>query len=728
MAEESLRENELGPEEGRAFARAFSQPAYEPDVAAYEVDPANDPYRRLTESVLAGATMTLSLPCMDGRREYIELDKMETQAWLRDPLRERVDFANQKICERRATVAVKAARRLSGKAVIEHRDLKPDEEAFMREFGLLEDARIPLAEGGYERKLRLHESNVSRALQRSGLREDGFWDGCFDDAAAYGYDAPTQREYLPRGGPMGQQQLISDVWDAQAKSYYAWTHDPAIRFACELISDFVLGRSFSVIANADAVQTVIDEFLNRELLPQAQQSVTPWGPGRITNRVHDMATTIWRDGELLLRKFRLGDGRMKVRSISTETIWEIITDSEDPLDVFYYVQRYQTRVVMFAPANLPQAQTHWVERWIARDDMLHVPINAKESDARGRSDVFPALGWAKRLRDYFDAVIQKSYAAAAYIMWLKVNGGSGNLQALAATAIPSGKPQPGSYLMTNDAVEAATIGSGVRASVSGEGSAYDALLNHIALSFGLNKSYFGVDSHANRATALVATEPTAKHLETRQDLVIAFLTKLLGDVVTEAMKYGKIPRNVDTGFKVKLPSIIKADAQTRGTMLRQGEGMGYWSKQTSAEEFAGEAEMPDYDFDEEQQRIKKETGEDGLRVIMKDMEQVEKGIPEPTEPAWPPGYVPNLAYQPNNGAPQNGKASTNGHSNGVTQPAPGPDPHDASPTSATGAAAVRNELGTGGQGDKRTMKQSEGWSDEDFHEECARRGVVTLKP
>jgi len=46
--------------------------------------------------------------------------------------------------------------------------------------------------------------------------------------------------------------------------------------------------------------------------------------------------------------------------------------------------RHSARV--FAPANLPQAQTHWVERWIARDEMLHVPINAKESDARGRGE------------------------------------------------------------------------------------------------------------------------------------------------------------------------------------------------------------------------------------------------------------------------------------------------------------------------------------------------------
>jgi hypothetical protein len=413
----------------------------------------------------------------------------------------------------------------------------------------------------------------------------------------------------------------------------------------------------------------------------------------------------------------LGNGRTKVRSLAAETIWETITDSEDPLEVYYYVQRYQTRVVLFAPANLPQAQTRWIERWIARDEMLHTLINAKESDARGRGDPFASLGWAKRLRDYFDAVIQKQYAGAAYQWWIKVNGGPADVQRLAGTAIPSSKPPPGSYMLTNDQVEVASMGSNVRSGVSGEGSAYDALINHIALAFGLNKSYFGVDSHANRATALVATEPTAKHLETRQDLVIAFLTKLLGDVIAEAAKYGLVPPKTDLSFKIRLPSIIKADANTRGEMIRKGEGMAYWSKQTAAEEYASEAEMDDYDFDDEQKKIETETGQDGKKLIMKDTEMVTKGQPEPSDVAFPPGDVPNPDFQ----NPGNGKPTT-GRSNGVT-PAKVPDPHDASPTSATGAAAIRKDLGRGSSGDRSTME-----SDDAFREECKRRGAVVIYP
>jgi hypothetical protein len=164
MPEESLHESELDSGENQAFAKAVSLPPYEPDLAAYQIDEANDPYRKLTASIEAGGTIDLSLPTMDGRREIIELNRMESQAWIREPLRERISFANAKIRERRATVAISAARRLSGRAVIEHKDCTPDEEAFMRELGLIEDALTPIAEGGYERKLRLREKTVRGRL------------------------------------------------------------------------------------------------------------------------------------------------------------------------------------------------------------------------------------------------------------------------------------------------------------------------------------------------------------------------------------------------------------------------------------------------------------------------------------------------------------------------------------------------------------------------------------
>ncbi|MGC2635005.1 MAG: hypothetical protein WA215_12410 [Candidatus Cybelea sp.] len=107
---------------------------------------------------------------------------------------------------------------------------------------------------------------------------------------------------------------------------------------------------------------------------------------------------------------------------------------------------------------------------------------------------------------------------------------------------------------------------------------------------------------------------------------------------------------------------------------------------------------------------------------MKDCEMVAKGEPTSAEPAWPPGDVPNPTYS--------GAQPSNGHSNGVVKPATPPDPHDASPTSGTGAAAIRDELGNGSPGDKRTMAADRrpAVSDAAFREECRRRGVVVISP
>ncbi len=674
---DSLRDEALAEPESQPVLKTFPAPAYEPETDAYAVDDAQNPYRQFYESVQSGARVTLQLACADGRREQIALNEADSKRWVECELEDRIAFANGKIYERRRQTArsALAALRERGATIAQ---LTPDEEACLREFGLIEDVQMPLPDGGYAQ---------SPALRESKLREDGFWDGGFDGAEGSSYTAPTQREYLPQGGPQGQQQMISDVWQAQAKCYWAWTHDPLARAACELVADFVLGRGVSVIANDQRVQLVIDEFLARDGFQE---------------RLHEIAVSLSRDGELFLRFFPLGDGRTKVRSLPPETIWEIVTDAEDPLTVYWYVQRYNTRYVLFAPPGLEAAQMRWIDRMIPAAEVVHIKINAKESDVRGRSDMFPALGWMKRMRDYFDAIIQKEYANAAYQWWYQINGGAADIARIASTVIPTERPMPGSYFLSNDQVKIQAVNSQIRA-VGGQYSAYDALLNHISLPFGLNKTYFGADTHTNRASALVATEPTAKHLENRQEIIGYAYRCVIDRVIGEARKHALPILNgvTDWGFKTSFPSIIKADAAARAQMIRQGEASAYFSKKTAAEYFAGEAEIEDYDFDTEMQGIQAELGQDPRKLIAHDMAQVAKGTPQRGDIAFNPGEVPDPDLAPK----------------------PAPTPAQASPTSAVGAAKIRNEQGPGGVNDRSTME-----SDEAFHEAARARGAVVIIP
>lgn len=661
----ALDPNDLGFDSRALAQRIGGAKAYEADPAAYKVDAENDPVARYAREIDAGARVTLNLACADGRREIIELDNAESRAWIRDALEDRVWFANRKIAERRFTVAAAAANRLrERKLTPTSQNLRPDEEAYLREFGAIEQKLVPLRKGGYRKApLALSEAFV-RAVDDPQIRE-AFFDGLAGTASAF-YTSPRQREYLPVGGPAGQQLQISDVWDAQAKVYYAYTHDPIMRDAVEMLADFILGRGVQVVAeDQEVIQPLIDEFNKRE---------------KMAVRTHVMTSTLIQAGELFARLIPIGGGKLKVRTVPSETLWEIVTDSEDALDVFWYVQRFQSRTVLFSD-NKPEAQGRWIERTIPKAEMLHVKINARESDVRGRSDMYPVLGWAKRLRDYFDAVVEKERAAAAYQFHLQVTGGPADVEAIAAAAVPGGEVQPGSTLVTNDQVTQTAVKSGVR-TVAGDGSAYEALLNTIALAFGLTKEYFGAASHTNRASALVATEPAAKRFERRQDLIADFLRDLYEAVIGEATAAGLTQKAESLEFKIIFPQIVKADAKVRSDMLARAESMNWISKKRAAENAASELELDDYDFDEEQKQIAEEAGKPSTSVIARDFGQVTKGGPTPDEVAWDPGEVPNKDFA------------------GADPEIPTPDAGDASPTSATGAKKIRTEVG------RKTMERA----------------------
>lgn len=679
----SLPDSESAPQTNReAAAQVVPALPYTPDETAYAVDPANLPeakYGALLKSVDEGATMVLSVAGPDRSRELIELNRTEAAAYIRDiPDRDR--FIAGKIREARARRALEAFDRLRGRDAIEKTELDPRAEAAMREFGMLEETRTPLEEGGYALSLRLNESKRSDVERR--LRE-GFWDdGVGGSAYGSGYQAPTEREYRPPGGPANQQLLISDVWDQQAKCYWALTHDPVAKRACGIISDFVLGRGVQIIADDSNVQDVIDEFMDRD---------------NIARRLASFVVDITAFGELFARLIPIGGGRSKVRTMPPETIWEIITDADDALDVYAYVQRYMTRVVLFAQ-NIPAARARWIERTIPADEMIHVKINAKESDVRGRSDLFPALGWMKRLRDYLDAKVQKEYASAAY-QWdyLIKGGGQNDIVRIASSVIPAVQPEPGSFFLHNDLVEVKPVQSGVRSTGSEGDVTYETLLNQIALAVGLTKEYFGAASHMARASALIATEPAAKLFESRQDVIADFITKLLIKVIQEAQAGGILAEDVATDFRVVMPAIVKADAQARATMIANAEASNYITHRRAAEETINELEIDNYDYDEEMNELRAEMAPNPEGVIepwqitSKNGQQVKKGTPTPKDVAFNPGEVPDPSF-------------AGGDDGDPTPPGAGIDPAAVSPTSAVGAKNIRDQQGRGGKQDTTTME------------------------
>jgi hypothetical protein len=685
-------------DERPAGAQLYPAAKYDPDEEAYRPDPANDKRAELGRAIESGniASVRLSVPTKDGRREQLELGAGEIREYYGAelPLRER--FVNRKIAERRARTAAAGARKLieRNRGAYDRKLLTPDEDACLRETGALRTHTVLRESGeGYDAREVLTDRFSAFALRESALTtlklledDDGFWDGGdYGGGAEGGFYGGNwyRREFLAPGGPAFRQQNISDIFDSCSKQYYAFTHDPVARQGCNIIASFVCGRGINIVAKDPKVQDVVDEFIDRT---------------NFNLRIHKLIVQLSRDGELFIRKMPLGDGRMAFVSVPPETIWEIVTNGEDPNDVYYYVQRFQTRYQSYVQQPAPASTRYqMIERYLKADEMIHVKINNDESDVRGHSDIFPALGWLRRMRDYFDALVGKEQSAAAYVWHYKVNGSAADMQRIANAAVGGRYPEPGSYFMSNDKVDISAVASGTPAP-TGSDSTYGGLLNHIATAFGLSKVYFGLSDKQARASALVATEPSAKKFEQRQDTGrFGLINPLFDAVAEEAQAHGVIPATANLALKALMPSIVKADAGNRLALLGQAEAMGAIAHETMANETAGELDLDDYDYGEETKLVEKEIGQPASDIIWKNYESIPRKLPQKGDVAFAPGFVPDPAASAAAGTPVDVHGNppppkpsalpTNG------KPPALPSGADKSPLSTTGAASIRRDNG-----------------------------------
>ena len=667
---------------------------YEPDLTAYEFDPANDRRATLKRELAEGKVkgVDISLGCLDGRREFFALTETDVPSYFRMEFEERHAFFNRKITERRLTKALAAHRKLTESGGPFAGVVTPDEEACLREFDGIVTRAGSLREGDRvfgpglapettevvrrdfgrlaETMLPLISSGASNDAIAQRLREDDFWDGGGSPADGY-YRPWSDREYLSRGGPAYRQQLIADVWDAQAKNYYAWSHDPVVRTGCAILTEFPLGRGVRIVCKDPKLQNFVDDF---------------WRRCRVDHYARVYTNTLSRDGELFIRRIRNGDGTTEFNALDPQTIWEIITSAENVGKVYYYLQRYPTRYQMDA-GDVPDAAVRYIDRTLGAEEVQHVKINADAHDVRGRSDIFPALGWAKRLRDYADAEVQKSQAHAAYQWVYKVNGGASDISRIAGL-IPSGKPQPGASFVMNDKVEVAGVNSGANAGTSGNGSTYELLLNQIAIAFGVPKDYFGVSSRGSKATALVAADPASKKFEDRQNVIKSEIFEpLIAFAINEARAKGLLQDVQDWSWRATFPAIVKADAAVRAQLLETARANGAISHKTYAEEMVGELDLEDYDFEEEDEQIVEEIGVHGWELSSKTGQSVKRGLPEKTDPAFDPAEVPNPAFATAVDDAVNG-GDDDEH-----------DPANQPPTSTAGSAEIR------AQGQKREARR-----------------------
>lgn len=458
--------------------------------------------------------------------------------------------------------------------------------------------------------------------------------GPYNDPFAYGQGVGGMTglgvlgEYIPlMPGPATRQLYWQDYFAMSAKAFEAYNHDPISWRCVHMKQEFALGKglqakvTFSSGAKAgqsyDAAQVVWDEF---------------WTRNRMDERLDLFARDISVMGEQFIRYFGAGRGKLAIRSLDPASIYDLITDQEDIETVYGYHQQFQTPYQMWSPSQAgtlqsptgppptgptdPGATTRYIIRQIPAGEIDHYKINAGAFERRGRSDLFPALGWIKRLRDYLTSHVIRADLTSRICWDLEVNGNQAAISQLRSLLFPRGQaPPPGTVFGHNSASKLNSVAPQTSAPAGRFDPILDALVTMVADSIGLPKDWLGFVQGSTRATALVATEPAARSLEELQGKV----ETVLHDVFNRVMRSAGIS---DAEAEFTFPSIASEDRTQKLQDLSYAEANGWLSKQTAAAIAAKELGITSYDFEEEQGLIAEEFPEP-------EMEDIPDGTPDP---------------------------------------------------------------------------------------------------
>lgn len=437
------------------------------------------------------------------------------------------------------------------------------------------------------------------AYQRNSMREA-------TDYFAYDFEGPRANgignDFIPLlGGPFNKQLYLADYLRMNSLCYFAYNHDPLARRVIHVYRDFVLGRGYKIECD--------DE-----------KAAAAWEAFEIANDLPELLDSACRElslyGETMLWKLPKGQSKItynlapgqeppkskipRVRLIDPSCIWEIVTFPEDITRVLYYqwVSPTQYQIYTGQDGNNWVPNFKFIFRQLPPEEVNHYKINTVTGEKRGRSDLFPILGYLKRLRDAVEYSIVGMMKASAYCLDTTIKGNQGDIDQYIMAQNALGEiPPAGAEFVHTEAVERQYLSNSATAKSSGSSTAFDWCLSMIAAGTGIPVNYFGshLGGATSRASALVATEPVAKLFEQRQEVLRGMIDDLWNHVIGEEVEYSLI-----------FPEIVTQDKSEKIKDLALCNSQKWLSKQTCAEIAAKELGISSFDFDDEMKRIKEE--------------------------------------------------------------------------------------------------------------------------
>lgn len=501
--------------------------------------------------------------------------------------------------------------------------------------------------------LRRRESRRARRFARENLYD---FQSSSDAGSLMRPDPNQFTEYTPMfNGPFNRQQYW-DFFKGIALAFEEWNHNPLAKRIVNVMVQYALGRGFGVSCKNDRLQDDWDQYAHDTRLNYKLRKF--WAREYLVN------------GELLVDHERC-------ISIDSSTIYDIVSDIENPDDILYYQQMFQSYTQTYAGIKVPGVPgsgesllAKYVIRQIPYDRVIFIRTECLSNEKRGRSILYSILGWLTRLKDLYNAEVIGAIGRASYMYDDTIKGGDGDVSAHAqryAYSVP-----PGSIFAHNEAIERKVLApmTGVSATKDGVGNE---ILAIIATAVGLPKDYLNIisSSGGSRATAIVGSEPFTKVIEDLQEDLQDLLTQII-EKWCEKQGADFDPED----WQITFPSVAKDSTADVIKNLVVAKEAGAINERNMAEAIASELDRKGYNFEDEVAEGKKDAAA-GMTLVP------DFGLPATLGQPNTPGPVPQ---------PDGGRAPVPGGATGAKKMAKAlPDAGDKNPTFGKGKKKVKDE-------------------------------------
>lgn len=442
----------------------------------------------------------------------------------------------------------------------------------------------------------------------------------FKEFDAFGSDAELNNrssrfvgdsDFVPLlGGPFYKQLYYYDYLRMHALSFHAYHHDPLARRIVSIMRDFTLGRGWRMDFDG----------------PDKKKAKALWEAFEKVNNLYDLMDSLAREmsiyGEVMI--WKLPDNATKIgydlppeqavergiipriRLIDPSVIWEIVTFPEDISRVLYYqwVAPTQYQIYTGSSGGKPVPTTKFIFQQIPAAEVMHYKINSVSNEKRGRSDLFPVLGYLKYLRDSVSYSVIAMQKATAWSIDTTIDGSSGDVQRYVDEQMALGTiPNAGGEFVHTSKVERDYLSN--EASAKGnQSTSFDWCMSMAAIGTGIPVSYFGshLSAAGTRASALISSEPVAKVFEMRQLKYRQILKDLASWVICDVF-------GLDATPEPTFPENITQDRTAKMRDLGFAQAQGWISPKRAGIIAAQELEIDEYEWEAEQNDIEDQADE-----------------------------------------------------------------------------------------------------------------------